>query len=54
MNRKSIFALLALTALAVSLLLGLPFAANRIIEHHMEQTVTETATPLPIDDDFEP
>lgn len=53
MNKKSILALMALLLMAALLLLGLPFTADRIVADRMEQTVVETATPAPIDDDDE-
>ncbi len=53
MNKKGIMALAALLLLAVILILGLPFTADRIIADRMNQTVVETVTPPPTFDDYE-
>lgn len=53
MNKKGIIALVALLLLAVTLIWGLPFTADRIIADRMNQTVMETATPPPSFDDYE-
>lgn len=53
MNKKSILALMALLLLAVVLILGLPFTADRIIDERMNQTVMVTATPPPTFEDYE-
>lgn len=45
MNKRSILALVALLALAVLLLLGLPFTSQQIIQRHMAQPAAETLVP---------
>jgi len=53
MNKKSIFALIALILLAIVLLLGLPLTTDRIIADSMKQTVMVTATPPPVFDNLD-
>lgn len=53
MNKKGFIALAALLLLAVILILGLPFTADRIIDDRMDQTAVETATPPPSFEDYQ-
>lgn len=45
MNKKSILASAALLALAVLLLLGLPFTSQQIIQRRMAQPAVDTLAP---------